>query len=351
MRRTAIVLLLFCILLSGCSNPYVSSYVSVKPYEDQWNLTGIESVTVTDGKQLYDTLRSTVNDGVERVAITGFTFSRDVVDHAMKQAIDRLMQEDPIANYAVRNITYEWGKTGDKPALAVEIHYSRNRSELSQIKRLQDNEEANNAVIAALTQCESGLVFQVLEDEGTDYVRTAERFARENPDQVMELPQITMNVYPDSGSHRVVELRFFYQTDREALLTMKEQVEPVFTSAVLYVSGDAQQEEKYHQLHSFLMERYEYQLDTSITPAYSLLHHGVGDSKAFASVYAVMCRRSGLECETVSGTKRGESHSWNMIYVDGSYYHLDLLEGDFHLRTDEQMNGYVWDYSAYPVYK
>ena len=44
------------------------------------------------------------------------------------------------------------------------------------------------------------------------------------------------------------------------------------------------------------MERYDYRIETSITPAYSLLRHGVGDSRAFAVVYAAMCQQAGLEC-------------------------------------------------------
>ena len=79
----------------------------------------------------------------------------------------------------------------------------------------------------------------------------------------------------------------------------------------------------------------------------------MGDSKAFADVYGAMCRQVGLECITVSGTRMGEAWHWNMVKVDGAYYHLDLLGshrgGAFRLLTDDQMSGYVWDYSALPT--
>ena len=101
------------------------------------------------------------------------------------------------------------------------------------------------------------------------------------------------------------------------------------------------------------MERFDYTLETSITPSYSLLCHGVGDSEAFASAFAAMCRRAGLECRIVSGTRAGEAWFWNLIREGDVYYHVDLLQsksaGELQKLTQEQMQGYVWDYSAYPA--
>ena len=108
--------------------------------------------------------------------------------------------------------------------------------------------------------------------------------------------------------------------------------------------------EKYAQLSSFLTERFDYQYDTSITPSYSLLCHGVGDSRAFAVVYAAMCQRSGLDCQVVSGTRAGDAWFWNIICDDGIYYHVDLIQNSgFRKLSDQEMAGYVWDYSAYPA--
>jgi hypothetical protein len=64
----------------------------------------------------------------------------------------------------------------------------------------------------------------------------------------------------------------------------------------------------------------------------------VGDSRAFATVYAAMCRSAGLECMTVTGTRAGEPWTWNIILDNGGYYHVDLqrsnLSGQFRELTD-----------------
>ena len=169
----------------------------------------------------------------------------------------------------------------------------------------------------------------------------------------MEVPQVICEVYPDTGENRVGSLKFTYQNSRMNLRQMQTQVQPIFNSAVLYASGGSDYQ-KLSRLYSFLMERFaEYQIKTSLTPAYSLLRHGVGDAKAFAVVYAAMCQEAGLDCRVVSGTRWGEQWYWNMVLDEGVYYHVDLLRsnevGAFHEWTDADMEGYVWDYSAYPA--
>ena len=132
---------------------------------------------------------------------------------------------------------------------------------------------------------------------------------------------------------------------------MQGQVQRVFASASLYIGQDDEEAQKYAQLFSFLTERFAYQLETSITPSYSLLCHGVGDSRAFALVYAAMCRRAGLNCETVAGTKDGEIYTWNVIADGNAYYYVDLIRcsqnGRFYPARQWEMGGYVWDYSAF----
>ena len=167
----------------------------------------------------------------------------------------------------------------------------------------------------------------------------------------MEIPQLSEGIY-GTGEGRVVELNFTYQNSRESLRQMRNQVEAIFDAAEVYVSGDGADYLKLTQLYGFLMERFDYQVETSITPAYSLLRHGVGDSKAFAVVYAAMCHQAGLECYVVTGTRNGEPWYWNIVCSDGDSFHVDLLRcrefGGFRRFSDRDMNGYVWDYSAYP---
>jgi hypothetical protein len=303
--------------------------------------------------QLRDVLVDMVESGRESGLISVSNMGQHLITPYMNQAITHATRENPIGAYAVDQITYELGTTSGHSALAVSISYNHNRAEIRGIKECDSMEAVNKQISMALNNCEAGVVLLINGYRDTDFTQQVQDYADNYPEFVMELPQTTVNMYPEKGSVRLVELKFTYQTSRESLRDMQNRVKPLFDSARLYVSGEASAREKYAQLYAFLMERATYEIQTSITPSYSLLHHGVGDSRAFAVVYASMCRWAGLDAMVVSGMVDGNPRFWNIICCDGVYYHLDLLrcneQGQMRIHSDDQMQGYVWDYSAYPA--
>jgi hypothetical protein len=247
----------------------------------------------------------------------------------------------------VEHIDFELGSNAGRLAAAVQIDYIRSKSDILRIKTAADMDEAEMMIGQALGQVQSNLVLRVESYEQTDFTQLVHRVADENPSMVMQTPQVMAAVYPEQGEDRLIELSFTYQTQRDELLYMKKLVEPIFTAAELSVQGNGSQREKYNQLYAFLMERYDYEYATSITPAYSLLQEGTGDCKAFACVYAAMCRQAGLECSIVTGTRNGQSWVWNKIILNNSTYYVDLIAsnqaGSMRILTASELEGYVWN--------
>lgn len=349
MKRLVLLILSVSLLLSGCGWMR-DSYVSVTPHRYTSEDREDAVVSAANYSQLCNALEEMVHSGQESSVINVADYDRTAVEQDMDRAVVFVQKSNPIGAYAVERIDYELGTSGAVPAIAVEIAYRHTRTELRQIQTVSGMEAVRQKLGTALQRCDSSLVVLVNGYEALDLVQMAEDYAAENPDSVMEVPSVSIQTYPESGSVRVIELKFSYQNSRDDLRQMQQQVAPVFASAVLYVSGNDAAARKFSQLYGFLMERFaEYQIKTSITPAYSLLRHGVGDSRAFAMVYARMCGRAGLDCQVVNGTREGEPWSWNMVCSNGYYYHVDLLSGEFAMLTDAQMADYVWDYSAYPL--
>ena len=337
-------------LLSGCYSWMDGNYSSSVLHQMSQNQASEEARVVNDESELRQVLSEQVEKGTENILINVSSLNIDTIDQVMEQAVSYVHETDPFGAYAVESVSYEMGTSGGQPALAVVIQYNQNRGALRNMIKAQGMEEASKCLETALEQCETKLVIYVDDYSSMDFQDYARKYMEENPQTVMELPSLTVSTFPDSGKSRVVEIGFSYQTGTEDLRMMQSRVKPLFTSAELYVVGNTTQYDQYEMLCAFLMERHDYQLETSITPSYSLLIHGVGNSKAFAVVYGAMCRRVGLECRLISGTHNGESKFWNMICLDGQFYHLDLVDsnGAFTLLGDDEMTGYVWDYSSYP---
>ena len=353
MKQKLILLLITSLLLTGCSWAN-QSYVSVEPHREQRQTLQTDMIEASNYLQLLEALEEMIVSGTEVAAIKVPDYPADAIEHGMNRAVRHSMQNDPVGSYAVADIVYEMGSSGGVPAVSVSISYLHNRSEIQRIQRVPDSKSAEAIVADALQGYESSVVILIEQYTLRDFTQFVRDFAEENPQTVMEIPQVSQNNY-GTGRDRVLELIFTYQTSRDALRRMQTEVKPVFDSASLYVSGEGEDFQKFSQLYGFLMERFHYKFETSITPTYSLLRHGVGDSRAFATVYAAMCSSAGLECMTVTGTRSGEPWTWNIVLDDGVYYHVDLLRskanGQFREFTDDELGNYVWDYSGYPACK
>lgn len=350
-RKTLIPALCLCLCLTGCGW-LDGSYVSVTAHQEQHQQNASQALVASGYQDLLRVFSDLISDGTESAVINISGYPADAVERGVNVAIDYAMTSYPIGAYAVSAMDYELGTNNGLPALAVTITYRHPAAQIRAIQTVKNLEAASLAVTRALERYASEVVVLLEDYTQEDYTQLVRSYAEEHPDTVMEIPQVVTSIH-GSGKKRVVELTFTYQNSPEDLRLMQSQTKPVFDAAALYVSGDGQDRQKFAQLYTFLMERFPYQIETSITPAYSLLRHGVGDSKAFSLVYAAMCRKAGLTCLSVPGTCNGEPRTWNIVLDDGNYYHLDLLQcyeaGTFQELTDPEMSGYVWDYTAYPA--
>lgn len=352
MKRMLLPLFFALSLLLGGCGWLNGSFVSVTPHEAPKQVAHADTITAANYKDFLAALKQLVAAGTEVAAIHVEEYPEKALEVGVRRAVYNVMHNDPIGAYAVEDIQYEIGSSSGLPAVSIAVTYRHNSTELQRIRRAVSIPQVQIIVANALESYEAGIVLLVGQYEDTDFSQFVQDYAREHPETIMEVPQVTQALY-GTGESRVVELIFSYQTSRDSLRRMQAQVKPVFESAVLYVSGDGDDYQKFSQLYAFLMERFDYKLETSITPSYSLLRHGIGDSRAFAQVYAAMCRDAGLTCMTVTGTRDGEPWTWNMILDGEEYYHVDLLRcserGKYRELTDEEMEGYVWDYSDYPA--
>ena len=356
MKRTAVAwLLLLCLCLSGCGSFLTGEYIweqshYIPPMPDSG-----QDIEASDYPQLMGVLTDAIEEGREQIFISVAQYDRNSLNDDVDKAVEEVCRVNPVAAYAVSDILWQIGTTAGETVLVVQVRYLHDQSEIKNILRVADNTEAMEAIAAAMNSCESAIVLYIADYSAEDLEPAIETYTLEYPQYVMEAPRVSIHVYPETGVSRVLEIRFSYVNGRDSLQEMQEQVLKVFDSSVNMVSVTERPREKYNQLYSLLVERFQkYTIETSITPAYSLLLHGVGDSRAFAMVFSAMCREAGLTCHVVAGTKGGNLWYWNIVQVDGAYYHVDLLrskvEGSLRLLTDSIINeGYVWDFDAYPV--
>jgi hypothetical protein len=140
------------------------------------------------------------------------------------------------------------------------------------------------------------------------------------------------------------------------------------------ISADMSDYEKEKILHDYIVNntRYDYKnylnhtLSEESFEEYGCLVLGTAVCEGYSETMKMLCDLSGIECMIVTGETnnngRWESHSWNIVKIDGSYYHLDVTNDDpitdnddkiltyyyFNLSDDEMAHENRWDRSAYP---
>ena len=95
--------------------------------------------------------------------------------------------------------------------------------------------------------------------------------------------------------------------------------------------------EKIVFIHDYMVSNYEYDLEYSISSAYEMFISRKGICQAYTLTFMELVRNLGIEVHSVIGV----NHTWNVVKLNGNWYHVDTtwddpLWTDFYIRP-----GYV----------
>ena len=134
------------------------------------------------------------------------------------------------------------------------------------------------------------------------------------------------------------------------------------------IGEDASDYEKELWIHDYIVRNTSYgypeeeEQEDMAHESYGALisHKAVCNGYAFAA--KLLCDLSGVSCEIITGSGDGESHAWNLVKLEDSWYHLDVTWDDpspdqadrivytyFNINDEKAALGHEWDESSYPV--
>ena len=102
-------------------------------------------------------------------------------------------------------------------------------------------------------------------------------------------------------------------------------------------------------LHDYLVSHCAYDETKTYTQGYDALIRGTTVCNGYARAYQDLMLLAGIPCRYVSGNPGAEGHAWNLVQIDGSWYHEDAtwddpvpnVEGrvrhEYFLLTDEEI--------------
>ena len=139
-------------------------------------------------------------------------------------------------------------------------------------------------------------------------------------------PKVVYHSTDGLFSRHVVDVLFTYdmtRSEREAASVLYENELEYIVSQVPPGLSEA---EKALFVHDYLVASYAYDESESIYDVYRMFRTRTGVCQAYSLAYCAVLRELGMESCLCVSEEMG--HAWNLVRVDGNWYHVDLMYDD-----------------------
>ncbi|MBQ9802024.1 MAG: hypothetical protein IJW51_03010 [Clostridia bacterium] len=125
---------------------------------------------------------------------------------------------------------------------------------------------------------------------------------------------------------RVTALTPKYTCTPSELETKRAEYRAALDAIVAGAPIDGSEFDKILYLHDYFVANYTYDTELSIRDAHTLFTQGKGVCQAYMLGLIAAARELGLECTPV--TSDTMMHAWNLVKIDGAWYHVDVTWDD-----------------------
>jgi len=179
-----------------------------------------------------------------------------------------------------------------------------------------------------------------------------------NPYEAYNVSSYKMEMSSRSGSSIVkVKVNCVYKMTAEMEADLNIKARAIVESIT---SEGMSQSDKELAIHDWIVNNTTYDKSYTIYDPYNTLIKHTGVCEGYSLLAQKMFTIAGIKSIIVEGTSQGESHAWNMVYIDNKWRHVDatwddpvssrdILRHDYYNLTDKEISSdHSWDTSKYP---
>jgi hypothetical protein len=277
---------------------------------------------------------------------------RGSAEDDISRACFEVTRETPIGLYAVDYMTHSVSQILSYYEMEIYIRYKRSADEIAGVTTVYSAQESYDLIKNALESFDASVAIMqvsssVSEEEIIDFVDECYLSSLQN---IPEKPKLSVNTYaPDEDAiQRITEVVFTFSQPKSELRERSRQLRDY-----AYSFYDGSNFGSISHVCSSVMERAKPGL-TGKTAYNALFGTNFASSEGYALAVKLLCLAGGIECYVVKGRLNGSEHFWNIVNIDGSYYHIDLFTADKkqipvgYYSDDYMWGSYQWDNAAYP---
>ncbi len=346
---------LLAALLSGCTGVFDDDYLSVSPHDEQYAVdAGSDALTAENYLGLKNAILSFVENHTDYGVIRIYHYDGEV-ESDLAGAAYEVAKADPLGAYAVDYMTHDCTLIVSYYEIHIYITFARTQEEINAVQRVNSVLALREAFEGALRRGDGSIALRVASYSEQDFAALARASYEKSPYDFVEVPDITVELFPSTGVQRIVLLTFRYDRpaeEREAGLLDLQSVRVWLTNGISSMAGESR---RFTELSGRLLELLaDAQVDESAI-LYDTLCSGRVSADSLSLALRLLCEDAGLTCQTVEGRRNNLAYTWNIVTLSGVSYHVDLLRdlssGEIQaaLYSDEDFEAeYSWDRDVYP---
>jgi hypothetical protein len=292
-----------------------------------------------------------VNAHTEQGIIRLYNYTTDV-ETDLDSARQEVLLEDPLAAYAVEDVSYTFSRIISYYEVTLTVTYAHTLQEMSALRSATNADAAQLELEQAMSSFASSLTMWITYFTGDeDYLRSmAVKAYYDTPLSAFGLPEIDVALYPDTGTRRIAQLTFQWAEDVPVLNLRSARL---LSSAQALLASHPAEGGQYtvDDLWAMLDEVCpDMDPEGSGFPSAALSGERANHLSRTLAL-ELLCQQAGLEVTLVSGVFDDGDTCWLLVNTDGGWRHLLSGEDGPRLLTDLEMNGlgYLWNTDLYPA--
>lgn len=149
-----------------------------------------------------------------------------------------------------------------------------------------------------------------------------------------------------TSSSAKINFQVYYRESAEQSAYVSKRVEGILKSIMLPEMNNHQ---RIKAIHDYVVKNLKYDEDLQKYTAYEGLRTGEAVCQGYSLLTYQLLETAGFTSQIIEGTAGGQAHAWNLVLLDGKWYHLDTTWDDplsngpeqvryeYYLRTDQEM--------------
>lgn len=179
-----------------------------------------------------------------------------------------------------------------------------------------------------------------------------------NPYEAYNISSYKLQMYSWAGSNSVkVTVECVYRMTADMVADLDSKARAIFGEIAPSSMSQAQKE---RAIHDWIINNTKYDQSYTIYDPYNTLIKHTAVCQGYSLLAQKMFTIAGIKSMVVEGTSKGQSHAWNLVYINGKWRHVDLtwddpvssraiLRYDYYNLTDKEIaEDHSWDISKYP---